>query len=59
MTDLNLDDLKVKLVPVDRAYRSLSDAFIWEHSREGHKYWSDVYDKLVYYATLAKDERND
>jgi len=54
-----MEDLKLERWMIDCAMVYLLGAFTWENSKEGHKYWSDVYDKLEYYLELAEDESND
>jgi hypothetical protein len=53
-----MEDLKLEREKLDCAMVYLLGAFTWENSKEGHRYWSDVYDKLEYYRDLAKDESN-
>lgn len=54
MIGLNLDKKCIDAILVN-----LSNAFIWEQSKEGHKYWADVYDKLEHYRNLEGEEKND
>lgn len=52
----NPDELKLERDHLVRVMVGLVEGFTWEHSKEGHRYWSDVYDKLEYYAELAETE---
>lgn len=54
-----MEDLKLELKCLDATMVNLLGAFIWEHSKEGHEYWSDVFDKLEHYRNLAKDENDE
>ena len=51
-----MDSLKLEREHLVRAMVGLVSGFTWENSKEGHRYWSDVYDKLEYYAELAETE---
>lgn len=43
-------DLDINKELCETAAYSIRKAFIWERSKEGHDYWSEVHAKLMEYA---------
>ena len=58
MDDLKSDNVAAMnpLGPVAmEAAHALHGAFYWTPSAEGHNYWQQIYDRLIYIASLDKN----